>query len=122
MHAVKYDPATGTKTLGWITGRYMYAKITLPIDARVLEVGGAQDPHPAADVIVEKFLHDNRHRMGGYNPITEGELVVMDMAGNEQEIRRFAPQIIEGDVVDMAFFKDKEFDFAITKDILEHVP
>lgn len=117
-HIVRYSGES--KTLLWLSGDYVYAQITLPVNARILEVGGGQDPHPASDVIVDKYLDDNRHRMGGVGFMSEGRLVAALPDGTVRVAGAFQPKIIQADVCSMPF-EDKEFDFCIAKDILEHV-
>jgi ubiquinone/menaquinone biosynthesis C-methylase UbiE len=118
MHVVRL--MGDTKTLLWMTGPFVYAQIDLPMAARVLEVGGGQDPHPAANVIVEKFLDDNKHRMMGADPITKSRLRGMTRNGPGADVGAFNPDIVQADVEDMPF-EDKSFDFVICKDVLEHV-
>jgi SAM-dependent methyltransferase len=118
VHIVEYSG--NFKRLLWCTGNIIYASIVLPIEARVLEVGGGQDPHPAANVIVEKFLNDNTHRMGNM-PIAinnKFEKVTADGTITDTE---YTPDIVCADVIELPF-EDKLFDFVICKDILEHVP
>lgn len=68
---------------------------------RVLEIGSGHNPTYRADVLVEKFLYDNTHRCGN--------------------VKVYAHQtIIEADG-DSLPFKDKEFDYVICKQCLEHV-
>ncbi len=117
MHLVEIFE--NTKKLCWVTGPYVYASIILPREARVLEVGAGQDPHPAADVIVEKFLDDNKHRMKHCAPILHGELVQRGIDGTVI-IVEYAPEIVQADVCDLPF-ADKSFDFVICKDVVEHV-
>jgi SAM-dependent methyltransferase len=109
-----------TKKLYWVTGPFFYASVILPRNARVLEVGAGQDPHPAADVIVEKYMDDNRHRMMGADPVFKSELVQRLPDGTETTVP-YNPGVVQADVVDLPF-ADKAFDFVICKDILEHVP
>lgn len=75
-------------------------KLSLPIGARdlVLDVGSGSNPHPAADVLLERYL-DAKHR---YEPL------VVDR-----------PTIL-ADGCKMPF-RDKAFDFVIAFHVLEHV-
>jgi SAM-dependent methyltransferase len=75
-------------------------KISLPIRPSdlVLDVGSGSSPHPAADVLLEKYL-DPKHR---YNPM------VIDR-----------PTVL-ADACKMPF-RDKAFDFVIAFHVLEHV-
>lgn len=116
MHLVEYYG--NMKRLLWCTGNYVYASIALPNTARVLEIGGGQDPHPAADVIVEKFLDDNTHRMNHMGAVTKSTIQKFTSDGITDV--PFEPIIIQADVVDLPF-EDKSFDFIICKDVLEHV-
>lgn len=68
---------------------------------RVLDVGSGHAPHPRADVLLERFPSDNRHRGGG----------AIDAAD---------PRLIVGDGGAMPF-KDQAFDFVIASHIAEHV-
>lgn len=111
----------GKQRLFWVCGSFVYAQTDLLLDAKVLEIGGGPDPHPAADVIVEKYLTDNTHRMGGHDALLAGKILNIDENGNEVA-EPWNPRIVEADVVSMPMFEDKEFDFAIAKDVLEHVP
>jgi SAM-dependent methyltransferase len=75
-------------------------KVALPIRATdlVLDVGSGSNPHPAADVLLERFL-DPKHR---YSPM------IMDR-----------PTVL-ADACKMPF-RDKAFDFVIAFHVLEHV-
>lgn len=68
---------------------------------KVLEVGSGHNPHPRSNVLVEKFIEDNSHRCG--------DLVVR----KGQELHNY-------DGTNMPF-KDKEFDYVICNQVLEHV-
>ena len=68
---------------------------------RVLEVGGGHNPHPASQIIVDKFANDNTHRSGDIKVLKH-------------------QQFIEGDGENLPF-KDKEFDYVICCQVLEHV-
>ncbi len=118
-HAVSYFG--DKKTLFWFCGCYAYASVTLPKNARVLEIGGGQDPHPAGDVLVEKFLDNNMHRMMGTPPVLKGSIVVQGKPGQDRTIGQFNPAVVCADAEALPF-EDKSFDFVITKDVLEHVP
>lgn len=118
-HAVK--TVGDQKMLYWFCGNYAYASVVLPKDAKVLEIGGGQDPHPAGDVVVEKFLDDNRHRMMGAPPVLSGAIVVKDRQGQIHEMGQYNPVVVCADAEALPF-EDKSFDFVITKDVLEHVP
>lgn len=73
----------------------------LPIRASdlVLDVGSGSSPHPAADVLLERYL-DSKHRFG---------TMVIDR-----------PTVL-ADACKMPF-RDKAFDFVIAFHVLEHVP
>lgn len=68
---------------------------------RVLEVGGGDNPHHRADVVVDKYPVSNDHR--------SGDLKVLKRQ-----------TFIEADGEDLPF-KDKEFDYVICCQVLEHV-
>ncbi|PWJ38512.1 class I SAM-dependent methyltransferase [Sediminitomix flava] len=69
---------------------------------RVLEIGGGHNPHPRANVIVDKYDDDNTHRSGNL------------YLGKGQEF-------IKADGESLPF-EDKEFDYVICCHVLEHVP
>ncbi len=68
---------------------------------RVLEIGGGHNPHPRSNVVVDKFPDLNYHRSGD-----------MKLLKNQQ--------FIPADGEDLPF-KDKEFDYVICCQVLEHV-
>src|ERR1700716_505239 len=68
---------------------------------RVLEVGGGQNPHPRSNVIVDKYVDDNFHRSGDLKILKHQEFLNAD-----------------GENLP---FKDKEFDYVICCQVLEHV-
>lgn len=109
----------GWKELQFTCGSYIYAAARLPVGARVLEIGGGNDPHPGSDLIVDKFPDDNFHRAGKGNIFRGGEFVMQMPDGTKQTGTRQL-NIMQGDVVDLPF-ADKEWDFVIAKDVLEHV-
>lgn len=69
---------------------------------RVLDVGSGHNPHPRANVLLDKHLQDNTERSG--KPLK---------VDKEREF-------VEGDAESMPF-KDKEFDYIIASHIAEHV-
>jgi SAM-dependent methyltransferase len=68
---------------------------------RVLEVGGGHNPHPRANVEVDKFTDTNYHRSGDIKVLGHQEFINVD-----------------GETLP---FKDKEFDYVICCHVLEHV-
>lgn len=68
---------------------------------RVLEVGGGHNPHPYAHVVVDKFVDDNTHRSGDIAVLKNQTFIAAD-----------------GENLP---FKDKEFDYVICCQVLEHV-
>ncbi len=82
--------------------RKPYDKHNLPIKRgdKVLEIGPGSDPVRRSNVLLEKFIGDNKHRRGDF---------------------RIYPHqtVVEGDAQEMPF-KDKEFDFVICCHVLEH--
>lgn len=68
---------------------------------RVLEVGSGHNPTYRANVLVEKFLTDDTHR--------------------SDHVKVFAHQILYNADGEHLPFKDKEFDYVICKQVLEHV-
>ena len=69
---------------------------------RVLDVGSGHNPHPRADVLLDKHLQDDTER--------SGKPLKVDKERN----------FVEGDAESMPF-KDKEFDYLIASHIAEHV-
>ena len=67
---------------------------------RVLEVGPGNRPTFRADVLVEKFLGDDTHRCGG--------------------LRIFPHQQLVNAAAEALPFADKEFDYVICNQVLEH--
>jgi hypothetical protein len=80
--------------------KWSLRKATLPIknDALVLDVGSGSNPHPSADVLLEKFV-DTTHR---YSPLVADRPTVL------------------ADACRMPF-KDKAFDYVIAFHVLEHI-
>ena len=110
-----------SKKLGWSTQQNSpYAVAELPLEALILEIGGGQDPHPSSDVVVDKFLENNIHRCGGCAIQYEKRLLAKYLDGHEETIQQ-PLTLIQGDAVELPF-RDKSFDFVITKDVLEHIP
>ena len=68
---------------------------------RVLEVGGGHNPHPRSNVVVDKFVDSNYHR-----------------SANIKVLRN--QQFMQADGENLPF-KDKEFDYVICNQVLEHV-
>lgn len=75
--------------------------LTIKRSDKVLDVGGGHDPHPRANVVVDKYDDDNTHRCG--------DLVVKK---NQTFIKA------DGESLP---FEDNEFDYVICKHVLEHV-
>lgn len=68
---------------------------------RVLEVGGGHNPHPRSNVVVDKFVDTNYHR--------------------HSDIKVLRNQVfIQADGEHLPF-ADKEFDYVICNQVLEHV-
>jgi SAM-dependent methyltransferase len=68
---------------------------------KVLDVGGGHNPHPRANVVVDKYTDTNYHR--------SGDIKVLDKQ-----------QFISADGENLPF-ADKEFDYVICCHVLEHV-
>ena len=68
---------------------------------KVLEVGGGHNPHPRANLVVDKFLDTNYHRSGDIK-VLKGQ------------------EFIQADGENLPF-KDNEFDYVICCQVLEHV-
>lgn len=67
----------------------------------VLEIGGGHNPHPRSNVVVDKFPDQNYHRSGDIKVLRH-------------------QTFIEADGEHLPF-KDKEFDYVICCQVLEHV-
>jgi len=67
----------------------------------VLEVGGGHNPHPRSNVVCDKFIDTNYHRSG------------------DIKVRK-NQQFMQADGENLPF-KDKEFDYVICNQVLEHV-
>jgi len=68
-------------------------------DERVLDVGSGHNPHPRADILVDKYVSDDKERGGA---------IIRD--------RTF----YQADIVDLPF-EDNEFDYVITRHVIEYV-
>jgi SAM-dependent methyltransferase len=68
---------------------------------RVLEVGGGHNPHPRSNVVVDKYTDSNYHRSGDIKVLKN-------------------QTFMEADGENLPF-KDKEFDYVICCQVLEHV-
>ena len=68
---------------------------------KVLEIGGGHNPHRRADVVVDKYVQNNEHRSGN--------------------IRLYPHQRFLAADGERLPFKDKEFDYVICCQVLEHV-
>lgn len=68
---------------------------------RVLEVGGGHNPHPRSNVVVDKFVDSNYHRHSDLKVLKNQEFIQAD-----------------GENLP---FQDKEFDYVICNQVLEHV-
>lgn len=75
-------------------------KIKVGKNSKVLEVGGGHNPHPRSNVVVDKFTDSNYHR--------SGDIKVLK-----------SQQFMQADGEDLPF-KDKEFDYVICNQVLEH--
>jgi|SRR5690606_2227363 len=68
---------------------------------KVLDVGGGPNPHPRANVVIDKFVENDFHRKGTINIYKH-------------------QNFIEADGESLPF-QDKEFDYVICNHVLEHV-
>lgn len=69
-------------------------------DEKVLDIGGGDNPFSRADVVTEPFLHKSAHRSG------------RDILPGIRYVKCFAEKLP---------FADKSFDFAISRQVFEHV-
>lgn len=108
------------KELLWTSGDYLYASVVLPVSAKVIDLGGGQSPHVAAQVILDKYWDDSSHRMGGIDSWKGGGADLL--SGNLEKVgeTEWKPTLVGGDFTDLPF-ADKSFDFAICNCALEHV-
>ena len=67
----------------------------------VLEVGGGHNPHPRSNVVVDKFMNSNYHRSGDIKVLKNQKFMQAD-----------------GENLP---FKNQEFDYIISCQVLEHV-
>ncbi len=67
----------------------------------VLEIGSGNNPHPRANILCDRYLHDNSDRAGGFPAVVDRPFVVAD----GQKLP----------------FGDKQFDYVICSHILEHI-
>lgn len=76
-------------------------KLRLPIGPTdlVVDIGSGGDPHPRADVIVDRSIDGGSHRTNGF--------------------RRSAPAVIAD--INFLPFRDRAFDFSVCAHVLEHV-
>ncbi len=75
--------------------------IKVPSRYKVLDVGGGHNPHPRANVVVDKFTDSNFHRSGDIKVLKKQKFIHAD-----------------GEHLP---FSDKEFDYVICCHVLEHV-
>lgn len=81
---------------------YASYKIKIKDNWKVLDVGSGHNPHPRANVILDKYIGDNKERSGKPIKIISGQKFIRD------------------DVCTMPF-KNKKFDYIIASHIAEHV-
>ena len=67
----------------------------------VLDVGGGHNPHPRANVVIDRYLSNNAHRCGDLKILGNQHLIIAD--------GMFLP------------LKDKMFEYALSSHALEHV-
>jgi ubiquinone/menaquinone biosynthesis C-methylase UbiE len=76
-------------------------RLNIPAKAKVLDVGSGHNPHPRANVVVDKFIDSNYHRASDIKVLNKQEFINAD-----------------GEHLP---FKDKEFDYVMSNHVLEHV-
>lgn len=109
-----------TETLLFSCGPYIYAQVRLPHGATVLEIGAGNDPHAAAQVVVDKYIWDDAERAGRAPFVRAKPMLYTAPDGTREEFQSNL-RVVCADVTDLPF-ADKSFDFVIAKDVLEHVP
>jgi SAM-dependent methyltransferase len=75
--------------------------LSIQSNYKVLEVGGGHNPHPQANVVVDKFVDSNYHRSGDIKVLQHQQFLNAD--GEELP------------------FEDRSFDYVICAQVLEHV-
>jgi hypothetical protein len=90
----------GQKTK-WIVGNSC-TKVELHDDWLVLDVGSGHQPHPRADVLLDRYLRDDTSRSGASMVIRRGKMICAD--------------------AERIPFADNTFDFVIASSIAEHMP
>ncbi|MCH5597912.1 class I SAM-dependent methyltransferase [Niabella ginsengisoli] len=75
--------------------------LRIPSHYKVLDVGGGHNPHPRANVVVDKYTNTNYHRSGDIKVLKKQEFINAD-----------------GENLP---FSDNEFDYVICCQVLEHV-
>src|SRR5689334_11059002 len=88
-------------TKSFITGN---SKTSIAFDDgwRVVDLGSGHNPHPRADILVDRFLLDNTERSGAPVILPSSKIFIV------------------GDGCAMPF-KDKAFDFLICSHVIEHI-
>lgn len=76
-------------------------KLKIKRKDNVLEVGGGHNPHPRSNLVVDKHIDSNYHRSG-------------DIFINKSQM------FLQADGTDLPF-KNNEFDYVISNQVLEHV-
>lgn len=85
----------------WYSGLYQL-NFNLDKDAKILDIGGGQNPYPPAQVVVDKYANDNSQRLGRKCRVLPYQtLYVCDAA----ELP----------------FGDNEFDFVFSSHTIEHI-
>lgn len=99
----------------WVVHGYQYASAAMPIDYKILDVGSGQDPHPGANVILDKFIESDEHRMGQSEFLVKPVLTYVDGGEYKRDLK-----VVCGDIIELPF-PDKSFDFIIANNVLEHI-
>jgi SAM-dependent methyltransferase len=111
-----------TNTIDYIVSRFLRRRCNIVIDKkwreleqrlssaeRIVDLGCGNHPHPRASVAVDAFLEPLQRAMG------------QDSRIDEPSIRRKGMDFVVADILQLPF-PDKQFDFAYSHHVFEHLP